>query len=458
MSKIFLLASNITTEPYPVYPLGMAVIASALEADGHVVCQFDFLASEQSDLKLQNALSEFTPDYVGISIRNIDNVDSLTPESDWYLEHIRDQVNLIREKTTAPVIIGGPAFSIMPEEILAYIGADYGIVGEGEHKICELIHTLNNGETMPAIIKGDTLLTGNQMCSPLFTNDMVRFYKDTSGMINLQTKRGCPYSCAYCTYPLLEGNCFRNRDPETIVHDILKIKKDYQADCFFFTDSVFNDAGGHYLEFAEELIRQEAAIRWAGFFRPQAMNRSDVRVLKRSGMYAMEVGTDASSDATLAGLNKGFCFDDVMTFNKNCVEENIPVAHFIIFGGPGETEETITEGLENIKKLEKCVVFAFSGIRILPGTGIYKKAVTDGLLATDDSLLKPVYYFSPEIDPEKMNQTIETDFNKRRDRIFPPSEGQMRIKALNLFGVHGLLWDMLLSEKKRKHRRKRQNA
>ncbi len=94
MSRLFLLSSNTTTEPYPVYPIGMAIIASALESDGHTVFQFDFLASWQSESELLAELSRFRPDYIGISIRNIDNVDSLTSESNWYLGKIRDLIKL----------------------------------------------------------------------------------------------------------------------------------------------------------------------------------------------------------------------------------------------------------------------------------------------------------------------------------------------------------------------------
>jgi hypothetical protein len=116
----------------------------------------------------------------------------------------------------------------------------------------------------------------------------------------------------------------------------------------------------------------------------------------------------------------------------------------MMFGGPDETETTLKEGLDNIAKLENCVVFAFSGIRILPGTGLHARAVREGILTATDSLLKPVYYFSPKIDPAKMNARIESAFHGRRDRIFPPSAGQIRMAAMNRFGYRGLMWDKLI--------------
>ncbi|HAD04617.1 MAG TPA: B12-binding domain-containing radical SAM protein, partial [Desulfuromonas sp.] len=83
MSRIFCLSSNITTEPYPVYPLGMAIIAGALSRAGHEVRQFDFLAAGKSEEALVAAVADFAPDGICLSLRNIDNVDSFSAESAW---------------------------------------------------------------------------------------------------------------------------------------------------------------------------------------------------------------------------------------------------------------------------------------------------------------------------------------------------------------------------------------
>ena len=446
MSKIFLLSSNITVEPYAVYPLGMAVVASALKARGHDVCQFDFLAAGRSESRLWKSLNEFSPDFVGISLRNIDNVDSLTPQSDWYLPQTKRLVEQIRAETTVPVIIGGPAFSIMPEDILDFIGADYGIVGEGEHRLCDLIEALAQGEPVSRIAKGNgNPLNGTAMASPCWDANLIRFYVERSGLVNLQTKRGCPHKCNYCSYPQLEGNRLRVKKPQEAVDEIQQAKEAFGVQTICFTDSVFNDIAGHYLEVAEELLRRNLNIHWHGFFRPQGIGSKDLNLLKRSGLSAVEVGTDAPSNTTLIGLTKSFSFAEVIEFNKACIREEIPAAHFIIFGGPDETMETVREGLDTIQKLENCVVFAFSGIRILPGTGLHERAVRDGVVDPDASLLKPVYYFSPEINPDVMNSTIKTAFHGRRNRVFPPSESFIRIAAMNRFGYRGLLWDKLIS-------------
>ena len=149
MSKVFLVSSNTMIEPYPVYPLGMAVVASALTSAGHTVRQFDLLTEDRSVKRLIEALIAFNPDFVGISMRNIDTVDSFTSEESWTLDSDREIIHRIKENTKVPVILGGSAFSIMPEEILDYVGGDYGIVGDGGMLFNHWIELINRGKRFP---------------------------------------------------------------------------------------------------------------------------------------------------------------------------------------------------------------------------------------------------------------------------------------------------------------------
>jgi lipid biosynthesis B12-binding/radical SAM protein len=456
MSKVLLISSNLFTSPYHVYPLGMAVIASALSERGHIVNQFDSIVGDNPEDQLRGILRGFSPDFVGISIRNIDNVDSLSHDDSWCLSNEKRMVSLIRQCTEAPVILGGAAFSALPGEILDYVGADYGVVGEGERIICDLIGTLENGRAAPKILHhSDNPLKGAEMCPPLWKKDLIEFYITQSGMVNLQTKRGCPYNCSYCVYPSLEGKRFRFREPEAVIDDLERLQSVYKVDTVFFTDSVFNDPDNHYLELAEKIILSGLKIRWAGYFRPKGIGINELLQLKRSGLYAMEVGTDAGCNETLASLKKGFHFEDVIEFNSACVKAEIPSAHFFIFGSPGENEKTLNESLKNIALLKKTVIFAYSGARILPGTDLYSLAIQEGILSEKASLLRPIYYFSPGIDIETMNRAIKRESTGHRGFIFPPDKGKMMISAMNTLGHKGLLWDKMIPFSKDGNRRKR---
>ena len=106
--------------------------------------------------------------------------------------------------------------------------------------------------------------------------------------------------------------------------------------------------------------------------------------------------------------------------------------------------DTLQEGLENIKKLPSCVVFGFAGIRILPDTSLHKQAIEEGIVDAENDLLKPVYYISPDIDYDEMNETIAQAWLGDRSRIFPPAEGRRMMSIMKNFGFNGVLWDGLI--------------
>lgn len=442
--RVLLIATNTEVEPYPVFPLGMAVLASALISSGHDVRQLDCLALGGDRKKIQSLCTEFRPQVIGFSLRNVDNVDSLTSHTHWALHEVRELISFVRSFSDAPLMMGGPGFSLMPEQILDYTGADFGIVGEGEEACLNVLDQLALGQTPPRITKGTKRLLQREMHGSFPSPEIMTFYLSESGIASIQTKRGCPHACIYCTYPALEGTKIRAREPGDVVDEIMRLKRDFNISELFFTDSVFNDGQGHWLELAEEMIRRDVHIPWSGFFQPVGISRDSLRLCRQAGLKAMELGTDAASDTTLRGLRKGFDFATVERINALCVEERMPCAHFIIFGGPGETEPTIKEGLDNIGRLQHCVVCAFLGIRIYPNTALMRHAVDEGSLDPKASCLEPTYYFSPHIDPVQAKVELTLAFKGRRDRLFPPSKGQEQMAVMRKFGYRGILWDSLI--------------
>lgn len=444
MSRIFFISSNTTLDPYPVYPLGMAVVCGALVGAGHEIRQYDCLVHGEDAARLGEALHAFAPDLISISLRNIDNVDSFSGEDGWYLQRVKRLVSSLREITAVPIVVGGPALTIMPEAVAAYLQVDHVIIGEGELSLVELIRRLSAGEAAPQIVARSRPLSGDQFSTPLFDQELINYYLLHSGMVNLQSKRGCPYRCSYCSYPHLEGNSFRVRDPRTVVDELERLQRENGVARVFFTDSVFNDTQGEYLKLVEEMLHRDLRMQWSAFFRPQGIGQQELALMKRAGLYALELGTDAATDKTLQGISKKFSFADVLQVNQVCLEQQLPAAHFVMFGGPDEDEQTLAEGLDNMDQLGVSVVFAFSGIRIHPEAPLHQRAIDDGVIAADTCLLKPAYYFSPRLDRQEMEKTMANHFNGRSNRIFPPSEGLKRMAVMKKFGYSGLMWDHLV--------------
>ncbi|MEI8312642.1 MAG: B12-binding domain-containing radical SAM protein, partial [Verrucomicrobiota bacterium] len=145
--------------------------------------------------------------------------------------------------------------------------------------------------------------------------------------------------------------------------------------------------------------------------------------------------------------------------NNLLLDHGISVAHYIMFGGPGETRETVGEGIANIKALRKSAIFVFLGIRILPGTPLLNLARREGLVAPDHDLLTPVYYISPAVEQAWLHQALEDGFRSINHIVYPPDAFEGTIQMLKRMGNHsGPLWELLVREPVRGQRPKRKPA
>jgi len=463
--KILLISTNTATSPYPVFPLGCGIIASVLRDAGHDVRLFDVMAESDGGRSFDDILDDlsceirkFHPSVVGISIRNIDNVNIL--EEKTFLDIPQKIICEVRRLLPdVSVMMGGSGFSIMPEEILSFTGADYGIAGEGEQLVLQLVDTIAAGEQPDRQIfyTSDSGLTGSAIKgSDYFVNSTVTtkplstYYRGTGSILPLQTKRGCLNNCVYCTYPFLEGRKLRTRNPDDVVTEMKILKEEHGADFLFFTDSVFNDADGEYLNIIEAIEKSGIDIPWTAFFQPDPkLDGETADRLIAAGLHSVELGPDATSDTTLKSIGKKFNFDDVVRCNELFADRHIAVANYFMMGGPGETQESAVEGVENITKLDMSVSFVFLGIRILPGTPLYKIAIRENIISEDTSLLSPTYYFSPKLEREWLEEYLDSTLSRIKHCVYPPNSMDSGIQILRKMGYRGNLWEMMVKGSKR---------
>ncbi|MDR1305864.1 MAG: cobalamin-dependent protein [Verrucomicrobiales bacterium] len=435
MAKILLISANTRTAPYHVWPAGLMMIGGALAAAGHEVRVHDLLFPAEP---LPVTLTGFAPDLVGISVRNVDTVNSLADDELNTGALLQNLCADIRRHRQAKIILGGAGFSVMPRELLTASGADCGVTGPGELDIVSIAKKLLADEPVPPL----TMSGGfDRHPRPLLDVPLLTQYLRAGGIPGVLTKRGCRYRCVYCSYPRVDGGFFAPLDPRAVVAYVKQLEHHGVTE-IFFTDSVFNDAAGHAVALAEELLRQQTRVRWAAYFTPEHLDQDELALFQRAGLRAIELGTDAASDETLRGLGKPFRMARVFEFQETCNRLRIPCAHFVIFGGPRETPLTVTEGLANLARLEHCVVIAASGVRIHAGTALHRLALREGQIAADADLLCPAYYFSRAVNVSAMNEQIKQSFHGRRDRIFPPDQADEITATMRRLGYRGLLWDL----------------
>lgn len=130
---LFLISANRETFPDPVYPLGAAYVADAARRAGHHVRTRDLMWEKDPPLALLEDIRRHPPDAIALSFRNLDN--AAWPLTRNYLPSYRLLVQNIRKALPSreiPLILGGSAFSLLPDLLLEELDGDYGISGEGE--------------------------------------------------------------------------------------------------------------------------------------------------------------------------------------------------------------------------------------------------------------------------------------------------------------------------------------
>jgi radical SAM superfamily enzyme YgiQ (UPF0313 family) len=451
--RVLLISPNREISPDPVYPLGLASLAAVLQAGGMTVKGSDLCFQSHWQSALEQDLDSFRPDCIGLSIRNIDNVSY--PRSTAYLPFIKEVVDLCRRKTAVPIVVGGSGFTLLAEWVLAYLGADYGVAGEGERAFPELLGRLSgNNHPQPArgrVETGEVIEDLNTLPLPDREAFAAGVYREQGGLVNIQSKRGCPFHCIYCTYPLIEGRTVRVREPQAVVRE-MRALVEQGLDYIFFVDNNFNFPEEQAEGICREITRQQVPVRWTAYANPGFMTDRLGEAMKASGCAALEFGLDAACPEQLAALGKNFSSLQIREAARICRERDMPFCFSLLLGGPGETRDTLEETLARVEELQPTAVIAMTGIRIFPRTRLAEIAREEGLLPAGWNPLEPVFYLSSQVR-DQMAGRLQEFAEAHPNWIFPglgidllPGEAA----KMHRLGLKGPLWPYLRPKKRRK--------
>lgn len=437
MKKVLLINTNTETKPYPVPPLGLCVIAESI-SEKYEVKIFDGVFS--GNVGLKDLLLDFRPDYVGFSLRNIDDMtcDNLT----YYVDNVyRDFIEPVKNLTDVPLIIGGSGFSMYPHEILKLYGLHYGIVGEGEDVLSLLLQSLDNKENrilLPGLITPDDInftlnikVAGNFIQPPALLHKWLDFepYR-LRGAYSIQTKRGCGFRCIYCTYPGIEGCNYRLREAVHIVDEMEAAYRRLGNITFEFVDSIFNDPAGHAEGICSEIISRKLRLNMRTMgINPMNSSAKLFELMMQAGFRQIDCTPDSASTQILKNLDKNFSLEHLQQTAILLREADLPAMWFFMFGGPGENKATIDETFDFIDRYihPEDMVHLTSGLRIYPGTQLSSIALAQGIIEAGDDLLIPKFYFSPGLPHEELVSVLTQKCKSRKNCMMssettPPPE------------------------------------
>jgi radical SAM superfamily enzyme YgiQ (UPF0313 family) len=433
--------------------LGLAYLAEVLKGQGYRTEVLDLCFSQDPSSNLRDTLQRFQPNLVGLSLRNLDNLTY--PTSISYLKEVEEVLQVCRQTSSAKLIIGGSGFSLAPKELLQHLDVDFGIVGEGEEIFLQLVKSIEKGDPVSPsshlIIKGDSFpvsMRGARVF-PIKAPDRSLFetrrYLEKGGMGNIQTKRGCPFSCIYCTYPLLEGKEVRLRRTEEVVEELRKLTQEEGVDYVYFVDDIFNYPTSYAEDLCREMMRTNGKIKWSAFVNPGFVHEDLLKWMKEAGCVGIEFGTDSGSAQMLKNYRKSFTVEDIVQSSQCCSKLEINHCHYLLFGGPGEDEETIEESFQLMDRLDPTAVIAMLGIRIYPGTEMERIALSQGVIQKDSNLIYPHFYISPALGG-RLEGIVKEKALERKRWIVPGLEiniSQTLMEGIRHFGIRGPLWELV---------------
>lgn len=454
--KVLLINFNHLKVPYPVFPLGLDYVAGGLAP--HTVRILDLCPTARGAEAepIANAVRELGPDAVGITIRNIDNTDNAHLRG--FLDDMRAVVDAVRATTAAPIILGGAGFTLFPAELLEDLGADYGIVGEGERfkPLLEALQASGMARGLDGSALEGVAVRGRpapppvpwrgaiQRSSPEL-NPLLPWYLEHGGMLSLQTQRGCPFRCIYCTYPSIEGRVLRPIDLAQVGQTARRLQ-DAGAKYLFVTDSSFNASPEHSLAVAEAFRAAGVSVPWGAFFTPVAPLDGFYAQLAKAGCTHVEFGTDVLCDAMLERDQKPFRLEHVRAAHAQAQAAGLFVSHFLLLGGPGESAETVDQTLANAELLPETAFFFFCGMRIYPNTDLYRRAVAEGQITPGQNLLEPVFYRPETIDLQEIVARVEKHARGRLNWVVGGGSERAADLMWRMYerGRSGPLWERLI--------------
>jgi radical SAM superfamily enzyme YgiQ (UPF0313 family) len=290
-----------------VEPLGPICVAACLEQDGHE-CKVVDMRIDGEERGLADCKT-FDPDIVGLQC-------NFTTERN---RTIRLAQRVKREMPRAYVVIGGHDASRDPKWFLQN-SVDAVAIGDGEDVFPPFVNALRDGldlRTVPGVEfrSGDDFInTGHAPTRgpldnyPLPARHLIDRYADHyyinfhRPLALMETARGCPFKCNFCSVWKFHESTFREKSPERVVQELREIR----ADSIFITDDIF----WMNVKRGEEMARQIKAAGIKKFFTVQT--RTDIIVKfphliemwKDCGKLAIFLGLESVTDEGLKAVNK----------------------------------------------------------------------------------------------------------------------------------------------------------
>lgn len=280
-----------------------------------------------------------------------------------------------------PVVLGGYHATLCPEESKQH--ADAVCIGEAESVWRAILQDVERGQLKP-FYRGDGAcpLEGLQPDRGVFRG------KNYLPVALVETSRGCPFQCNFCSIGAVFQGTYRRRPVGEIVEELRQIHDKY---VFFVDDNIVGDTAG-----ARELFEAitPLGIQWMSQGSLHALkDETLVRQMAHSGCMGLLVGFESLNHETLAAMGKRINrVGDYRAVLGRLRRAGVFVYGTFIFGYPHDTAESFEESVRFAKE-ERLFLAAFNHLVPFPGTPLYRHLEASGRLKYPQWWLHQDYRF-----------------------------------------------------------------
>lgn len=373
-------------------PLGLAYIASILERDNHNVRIIDcntLIAPLEDTLE---QVDDFLPDLIGWTV---------TTNNLYEVNHLAQKIKILYPNI--PLVIGGPHLVDGELQTLEGLCFDYGVIGEGEYTMRELVQKIESGDKNLRDIKGlifkeNREIIPNSPREPIVDLDRLPFparhlfppmsryrpkiisYRKLP-CVHIFTSKGCPYKCIFCRTPF--GKKVRFHSPEYVVSEIKHVINKYGAREIIFIDDTFIITKERVFQICKLIQKNDIKIPWSCDVRADLVDKNLLFEMKKAGCWLIFVGLESGNQMILDTLKKNITLEQAENTCKWAEEIGLFVRASFILGNPNETLDTIEETIKFAKKLPiHYPMFTF--MTPYPGTDLWKKSELYGTFDKND--------------------------------------------------------------------------
>ncbi len=230
--------------------------------------------------------------------------------------------------------------------------------------------------------------------------DYKRYAKSTG--LAVETSRGCPFDCVWCTAHVVCGKKWRPRSPHRVVNEIEYVRKEYGCKIVYFPDDNCTVDIVRFNDILDLLVEEnlDVEIRIPEGIQAHRLNLEIIKNMKRAGVKLITIGAESGVQRVLDDIihKGGLKVEQTEQVVRDCVSVGLDVNCFFVIGTVGETLDEAKQTVDFAQKLRKLGAYSCMVRNAIPivGTRMFEIAKAEGALVVPEEKLKDLDFVHGE--------------------------------------------------------------